>query len=134
MTRYQIKAGAFTLNDSSIKEILFVNGKNELKPRIKSCLDKNGSLVIVFFNWDNPDRVDNECRDKFIEVLKSVDAKYAGANVEIWRQNTICGFLQQYVSLSLKIKGQDKIKFQSHKSWSQQDDMLAKAELGDESE
>lgn len=132
LTCYQIKAGAFTLNESSIKEILFVKGKAELKPRIKSCLDKDGSLVIVFFNWDNPDRVDNNGRDKFIEVLKSVDSKYASAKVEIWRQNTICGFLQQYVSLSLKIKGQDKIKFQSHKSWFQQDDMLAKAELGDE--
>jgi hypothetical protein len=132
LTRYQIKAGVFSLNDSSIKEILFVDGKGELKPRIKSCLNKNGSLVIVFFNWDNSDRVDNKSRDKFIGILKSVDPKYTTANVEIWRQNTICGFLQQYVSLSLKIKGQDNIKFQSHKSWSRQDDMLVKAELGEE--
>jgi len=133
-TRYQIKAGEFTLNDSSIKEILFVKGKAELKPRIKTCLEQNKALVIMFFAWDNPDRVDNDGYDKFIKILKSVDDKYASAKVEIWRQNTICGFLQQYVSLSLKIKGQDKIKFQSHKSWSQQDDMLAKAELGEEQE
>ncbi|MBL7131623.1 MAG: hypothetical protein ISS45_09535 [Candidatus Omnitrophica bacterium] len=132
LTHYQIKAGAFTLNESRIKEILFVEGKTELKPRIKSCLDKGGSLVIVFFNWDNPDRVDNECHDKFIEVLKGVDVKYASAKIEIWRQNTICGFLQQYVALSLKIKGQDKIRFQSHKSWSQDAEMNVKSELGDE--
>jgi len=131
-TCYQIKAGEFTLNASSIKEILFVKGKAELKPRIKTCLEKNGTLVIMFFAWDNPDRVDNDGYNKFIEVLKDVDVKYATAKVEIWRQNTICGFLQQYISLSLKIRGQDKIKFQSHKSWSQQDDMLAKAELGEE--
>ncbi len=132
LTRYQIKAGEFSLDDSHIKDILLNDEETDLKPRIKSCLEKNGSLVIVFFKWDNPDKVDNNGRDKFIEILKRVNAKYASAKIEIWRQNTICGFLQQYVSLSLKIKGLDRIKFQSHKSWSQQADMLAKAELGDE--
>lgn len=132
LTRYQIKAGAFTLRDSDVKDILFVKGKAELKPRIKTCIEQNGTLVIMFFAWDNPDKMDNQCRNKFIEILKSVDSKYSSANIEIWRQNTICSFLKQYVSLSLKINGQDKIKFQSHKSWSQQDDMLAKAELGEE--
>jgi len=132
LTRYQIKAGDFALDDSHIKDILFIKDKTELKPRIKTCLDKNGVLVIVFFAWDGPDRTDDQCRNKFIEVLKSADSKYASTNVEIWRQNTICGFLKQYISLSLKIKGQDRINFQSHKSWSQQDDMLAKAELGEE--
>lgn len=135
LTRYQIKAGDFSLDNSHIKDILFVKDKTELKPRIKSCLDKNGALVIVFFCWDNPGKTDDQCCNKFIEVLKSVEnGRYASANVEIWRQNTICGFLKQYVSLSLKIKGQDKIRFQSHRSWSQQDDMLAKAELGKEQE
>lgn len=133
LTRYQIKTGEFTPDGSSIKEILFVKSKAELKPRIKTCLEQNGTLVIIFFAWDNPNKADNECHDKFIKVLKSVEnGKYASADIEIWKQNTLCGFLKQYVSLSLKIKGQDKIKFQSHKSWSQQDDMLARAELGEE--
>ena len=56
LTRYQIKTGNFSLsNDRDIKSIIFRNRTDDLKPRVKSCLDNNGTLVVVLFGWDNPE-------------------------------------------------------------------------------
>ena len=68
LTRYQIKTGNFPLsNESHIKSILFKDKTNELKPRVKSCLDKDGTLIIVLFGWDNPETKDDQLVDKFKE-------------------------------------------------------------------
>jgi len=131
LTRYQIKSGKFTLNDSNIKEILFDGKKKNIKPRIKSCLDKDGTLVIIFFGWDNPDHTDDECCKKFIKVLTDVDSKYKFAKFEIWRQNTLRGFFKSFISLSLKVKRNYKPHFQTHSSWSRDSDMKAIPEFGD---
>lgn len=131
LTSYQIKAGDFTLNPYGIKEILFVHGKEELKPRVKACLDNGGTLVVVFFKWDNPDKTDDECRQKFIEVLKGIDQKYEAVKIEVWRQNTLRGYFRPYVSLTLRVKQLDKVHYQTHRSWSRQGDMMVEPKLGD---
>ena len=124
LTRYQIKTGNFSLsNESHIKSILFKDKTNELKPIVKSCLDKDGTLIIVLFGWDNPETKDDQLVDKFKENLILIDQKYNNANIEIWRQNNLIGFLKPFPSLTLRIRGLDRSRFQSHRSWSENDDM-----------
>lgn len=124
LTRYQIKTGNFSLsNESHIKSILFKDNTNELKPRVKSCLDKDGTLIIVLFGWDNPETKDDQLVNKFKEKLILIDRKYNNAKIEIWQQNKLRGFLTPFPSLALRIKGLDRSRFQSHRSWSENDDM-----------
>lgn len=133
LNRYQIKTGNFSPNTvSNVEDILFIEDTKVLKPRIKSCLDKNGRLVIVLFGWDNPDRTDNECINKFKEILEAIDKKYSNAKIEICRQNNLISFLNQFPSLSLLITGRQLAMFQTHLSWSRQADMQKEFKSGEE--
>lgn len=124
LNRYQIKTGTFSPSeDRHIREILFKDGSTELKTRVKTCLDKGGRLIIVLFGWDNPDTTDNQVAEKFREKLSSIDKTYSNANIEVWRQNVIIGFLKPYPSLVLQLKGIGDLPFDTHKSWSQNGDM-----------
>jgi len=124
LNRYQIKTGDFSPSqERHIKEILFKDRSTELKTRVKTCLDKGGRLIVVLFGWDNPDTTDNQVVDKFRKKLSSIDKTYSSANIEVWRQNVIIGFLKPYPSLVLQLKGISDLPFVTHKSWSQDDDM-----------
>ena len=132
MTRYQIKTGSFSLSgDADIEEILLQSKTSELKPRIKSCLDAGGTLVVVLFGSDNPETVDDQTNKRFIKACLHVDEKYANVKIEIWRQNHLRGFMSQYPSLALRVTGRDKTLFQSHLSWSLQDDMQKEFKEGE---
>ena len=131
-TRYQIKTGDFSISkDSYIKSILFRDNSNELKPKVKSCLDIDGTLVIVLFGWDNPEIKDNQLINKFKEKLATIDQKYNNAKIEIWRQNNLIGFLKQFPSLTLRVNEHDRARFQTHQSWSQEDDMRKEFKAGE---
>ena len=130
-TRYQIKSGEFSPSESNIRRILFQEGTKNLKPRIKSCLDKNGTLVIVLTKWDGPDRSDDRVKNKFLGMLGEVNQKYKNAKIEIWRQSTIIGFLQNFPSIALEILGMDNAPILTHDDWSKLDDMKHQLQLGD---
>jgi len=131
LTRYQVKSGKFSLTrNQNIKNILFKDKSNQLRPRIKSCLDKNGTLVIVLFGWDNPDVLDNQLEDKFREKLISVNKKYKTAKIEIFRQNNLIGFLNNYPSLALRVVGREQLKFQTYNSWSNEAEMRREFQAG----
>ncbi|MGA2315056.1 MAG: hypothetical protein ABSG71_01580 [Thermodesulfobacteriota bacterium] len=124
LTRYQIKTGDFSLSrEADIKSILFKEGTSELKPRVKSCLDRDGTLVIVLFGWDEPERVDEQHINKFKEKLLPIDAKCSNSKIEIWGQNKLMSFLTPFPSLALALKGLSGLQFQTYKSWSQNNDM-----------
>ncbi len=130
-TRYQIKAGDFSLNrQENIKDILFKDNSTELKPRIKSCFDNDGTLVIVLFGWDDPETKDNQLVDKLKKQLETVDPKYKDAKIEVWRQSNLIGFFQPFPSLALRINKRDEARFQTHKSWASQDDMRSEFKAG----
>ncbi|MBI2854573.1 MAG: hypothetical protein HYX87_06605 [Chloroflexi bacterium] len=125
LTRYQIKTGSFSLSgDAHVKDILFRKDATDLKPRIKSCLDIGGTLVVVLFGWDNPETQDTQVKQKFIQHLRAADGQYADAKIEVWRQNNLRSFLSKFPSLALSVTGHDHALLQSHRSWSRQDDML----------
>jgi hypothetical protein len=124
LTRYQIKTGGFSLSgDGEIRKILF-DDKGALKPRVKTCLDNDGTLVVVLFGWDNPDQTDEKgVLQRFVELLAAVDEKYKTGKIEVWRQNNVIGFFSQYPSLALRMAGRDNAIFQSHNSWSRDAEM-----------
>lgn len=117
LTRYQIKSSTGTSGkDAIVNEILFKNGT--LHPRVKSCLDKGGTLVAVLFEDDIPDTEDDELRKKFIARLKETNEKYESANIEIFRQNKLITVIERYPSLALRVRGIQP-DFQTHESWSE---------------
>lgn len=120
-TRYQIKSGDF--NYSRINSILFKDNNDELKDRIKSCLDSDATLVIAFTGWDDPDRTEDAIRQKFVDQLIAVNPEYNNVKIEIWRQNTIAGFLEHSLPLRLSLLNLDDKPFYSHKGWSAQKQM-----------
>lgn len=130
LTCYQIKSGKFRL--SNIEKVLRNGGK--LKDRIKSCLDRNGALIVAFTGWDGPDPTDNETENRIIQHLKDIDPRYAGASVEVWRQNTIVGFLRNFPSLRLKVRGMENAGFLHHEEWSEQTEMRRKFRRGKKQE
>lgn len=131
LTRYQIKTGDFSLGEGShIRTILFRNGSNELKSRVKSCLDKKGTLIVVLFGWDNPEVKDDQLINKIGKKLTPIREKSKNAKIEIWRQNNLIGFLKQFPSLALQLTRRDLARFQTHQSWSQNDDMRKEFRAG----
>jgi hypothetical protein len=124
LNRYQIKTGPFSLDgDAKIKEVLFNHG-GSLKPRIKSCLDAGGRLVVVLFGWDNPDSSDSKSAiASFRRILKGIHRKYGRARIEVWRQNNLASYLSAFPSLCLRIAGHDHPEIRSHRSWSRDSEM-----------
>lgn len=129
ITRYQVKSGRFSLDEASIKKILLA-GPGILKERIRHCLDNGGTLVVAFTKWDNPDAVEGEAVDKFKKVLVGVSSEYHTARVEIWRQNTILGFLSQLPALRLHLTAAPHDGYYSVDDWSGLADMNEDLYLG----
>jgi len=126
-TAYQIKAGASfePWQPAEIHNELFGRrnpaGSEHLSSRVKDCMDKNGRYVLVCFGQDPT----KEQLDKAVENLRNA-LKGCGcdnANVEIWGQNNLIGFIRSFPSLALRANGRDHAAFQTHRSWSQQRDM-----------
>ena len=136
ITRYQIKTGPFSLSGvANVQDILFKPKKTgsdtrELNTRIKSCFDKDGTLVVVLFGWDSPDTEDGKVVKTFKEELGKVSTAYPDAKIEIWRQNQLGSFLQPYPSLRLKLLGVPIRPFSTHETWSQLADMQHVLKVG----
>ena len=125
-TAYEIKAGESfkPWQNKQIEEELFKGkspSKENLGNSIKACLDKGGIYVLVCFKQD----LTAEQHRKAVEALKSnlSPCGYQNPRVEVWSQNNLIGFLKRYPSLALKINQRERIKFQTHKSWSQDAEM-----------
>jgi hypothetical protein len=132
LTRYQIKTGEFNLSQARyVREILFRQNSKELKPRVKSCLDKGGTLIAVLFGWDDPEREDEQILGKFREQLAGVDQRYSDAKIEIWQQNHLIGFLRPFPALALRVNRRWRGMFETHQEWATHEDMRKGFEAGD---
>jgi hypothetical protein len=137
-TAYQIKAGASfePWQTAEIHNELFGKrnpaDREHLATRVKECMDKNGTYVLVCFRLDPT----QEQRGKALENLRASlrGCGYDNPAVELWGQNNLLGFIQPFPSLALRINGHDHSVFQTHWSWSQQRDMRTDLKIGDEQE
>jgi len=133
LTRYQIKTGDFDLSqDRHVREVLFRENSKELKPRVKSCLDSDGTLVVVLFGWDDPERKDEQIVGRFREQLISVNPGYAQAKIEVWQQNHLIGFLCPFPALALRANRRWRARFETHGQWATHEDMRKEFVAGEQ--
>ena len=117
-TAYQIKSGETfrPQQETVIHNELFGTEKprkENLKRRIRECLDDNGTYVLVCTGIDPVDRADAEGHlRKFFTICG-----YTNPKVEMWVQNQLCGFLTKYPSSALRLNGHEAGALRSHKSW-----------------
>ena len=122
-TRYQIETekGLNPATMSGIRRLLFRSGSaNELKPRIRRCLDGHERLVIVLFGTDTPAAGDDggDAEDMVRRALVHVDPSYSNADVEVWRQNRLIGYIGRHPALQRRLKGTAAFSFVDHAHWS----------------
>ena len=132
-TGYQIKTGASfkPWQGAEIKKELF--GKESprreyLKSSIRDCLDKDGTYILVCFKQDLTPEQHRQAVEALTYYLRLCG--YQNPKVEVWSQNNLIGFLNQYPSLALKINQRERTKFQTHKSWSQDAEMQKELKAG----
>ena len=115
-TVYQIKSGKTKPN---LKDELL--GKEGVKTGIQACLDADGTYVLVCTGIDLVDREHREILSQIKDYLKPYSKQ--PPKVDVWSQNTLRGFVERFPSLALDLKGLSDAKFQTHRSWSQDDSM-----------
>ena len=125
-TSYQIKAGRTfkPWQASEIKKELFGAKEPErdnLGKSIRECLNACGTYVLVCTGIDLAISQHTQVIKYIRDFLEQCD--YPNPKVEVWSQNTLCGFLKFFPSLALWITGRDNAQFQTHQSWSQDANM-----------
>jgi hypothetical protein len=129
-TSYQIKTGnSFKPTQlAQIKKELFGIGKHanlkNLAEEVRSCLDKDGTYILVCFGQDFTDNEIKKVKAHLINFLKKCD--YENSKIEIWGINQLRSFFSSFPSLALLINGQENSIFQSHFSWSEDAEMRRK--------
>ena len=125
-TAYQFRTGAFS-PATSIADILFT-GKGEVKPRIRSCVEGGGTLVVMLFGWDGTARTDSDTlAERFREALAAKSGALAGAKVDVWALNRIVGALERFPGLAVGAGGSGgspaPARAITHAEWSGNADM-----------
>ena len=132
-TSYQIKTGAFNLSTlAKARKIIKVDYKKEFKPRVKSCFEAGGTLVVILFGSDNPETSDQLSINNLRDAIREIDVAYENANIEVWHQNTIVGFLKHFPSLRLKLQQQPANNLHSIDTWARLDDMRRDMVIGED--
>ena len=117
---YQIKTGNMSPNRrNDVQKILFKPDKTTLHPRIKSCLDRNGSFVVVLFGSDKPPP-DMDAASVFKDELRKNYPGYHNPRIEVWQQNQIIGYVQKFLPLQKKLTNTEQFAFRTHKEWYEQ--------------
>ena len=125
-TSYQIKAGRTfkPWQASEIKKELFgtkTPERQHLGESIRACLGDEGTYVLVCTGIDLVEPQRTDALDHIKNYLKQCG--YQQSKVEVWSQNTLRGFLEVFPSLALWITRRSGAEFQTHQSWSQNEDM-----------
>lgn len=133
-TGYQIKAGREfePWKDSHIRSTLFGKGnlprREKLGTSIRACLERNGTYVLVCTGIDLPRRQELAAGGLLRKYF--IACGYPKSRVDVWSQNKLIGLLQRFPSLSLDVNGRSHVKFQTHRSWSQNADMRPALKTG----
>ena len=134
-TGYQIKTGGsfepWTASD--IKKELFGRkkpSKENLAEGVRNCLGADGTYILVTFGHNLVDKHHREALKHIRSYLK--DCGYETPKVEVWSQNNLLGLFHLFPSLALRVSRRDNGPFQSHHSWSLNDDMLKEFQAGEQ--
>ena len=138
-TYYQIKTGPGfkPWQPSTLKKELF--GKSEIIPskkrlgdEVKTCLDQNGTYVLVTLGHD---LLPQQHTNAVTHLTKLFEAcGYPKPKVAVYGQGQIAGELEKYPSICLGLVGLDDGSFQSIDGWKNNTQMKVALELGSEQE
>ena len=125
-TSYQIKSGVSfePWQKSVIKKELFGTETPELQnlgESIRACLDADGTYVLVCTGIDPVETQRQQIYSHIKECLKHCG--YSEPKIEVFTQDKLIGFLQKFPSLALWVNGRSHAEFQTHQSWSSNEDM-----------
>lgn len=113
---YQIKTGPnVRFGPSGWKRVLCGNSQGSLSPRVETCIDEGGTLVVVLFGVDKP-YPRGDPADSLREYLKEHHSRDR-AKVAVWQQSDLLGFLGPYAALKRRLGRTDAL-FLDHPSWS----------------
>jgi len=123
---YQIKAGhTFSPTNNELKNEIYKNGNpslDNLKPKIKECLEKEGRYVVVCIGKDINDKQKSAAEKYLKEEFKKYE--FLNCNVEVWGQGHLIGFINQFLGLVISLKGADVLSIiQPFKEWANDPDM-----------
>ena len=124
MTAYQFRTGAFSPG-SSIARALFTR-QGDVKPRIRSCIEGGGTLVVLLFGWEGTGRMgDDALSERFRTALASKSGALSGARVDVWGLGRIIASLEQFPGLASRVSGgiTAGTPVMSHSKWSDNLDM-----------
>lgn len=122
-TAYQFRTGAFA--PGSIADILLTR-RGDVKPRIRSCIEGGGTLVVLLFGWDGTARTDDDAMaERFRKALAAKSSTLAGASVDVWGLNRIVAAIEQFPGLAAGVGGGIPVgpPVMSHRKWSRVLDM-----------
>ena len=129
LTAYQFRTGRFAPG-RSIPDMLFTGG-GEIKPRIKSCLDAGGTLVVLLFGWDGTAVTDGQSMpSRFRRALAAKSEAYADAKVDVLGLNKIAATAGQFPALALGLRDRGWNGAMSHRVWSSLADMQPTFQCG----
>ena len=120
---YQIKSGKTFApwQEAVIKEELFGRGnppdKENLRPGIQVCIDAGGTYVLVCTGIELVDSQRRAALNHLKSCLQGCSDQ--DFEVDVWGQNTLIDFVQQFPSLALWLNKRDGLKFQTHQSWAE---------------
>ncbi len=132
-TSYQIKAGDDfkPWQDSAIRKELFGSKppcRENLGKSVRDCMQLQGCYVLVCVKKE---LAESEYRDSIAGLKNHLEqCEFQNPRVDVWSTSNLVGFLSPFPSLALRVNGFDRTAVQSHKSWSQQEDMLKAFESG----
>ncbi len=126
---YQLKSGenfspdkAKQLRNELYKKQSKEYNSENLKVGIKKCLDKNGSYIIICTGLDLTTEQRDKAKDELEKILKN-ECKYQSPKIDVWSQSQLKAFISIFPSLCLKVNQRDNAFFQSHDSWSFNEDV-----------
>jgi hypothetical protein len=131
---YQVKTGNFVITQrANVKKILFKEtAKTELHPRVEACFEAGGTLHVVLFGYDNPERQDQQVLTLFLEELKNAGYNYSNPQIELVTQNKLVSYYSRFPSLVLDLKGLHNAPEQAWASWGLHKDMQLNFHAGAE--
>ena len=124
-TAYQFRSGAFAPARSIPDILLARRGEGDVKPRIRSCLEAGGTLVVMLFGWDGPqdDGARRDMAGRFLDILSSRPGSWEGTKVDVWGLDRIVAALEEFPPLVLGLNGVHDVRYLSHLQWSNLGDM-----------
>ncbi len=131
LTRYQIKTGAFSAGNESEMKALFLKEKSaELKDRVRSCFEKNGTFVVVLFGSDTPDKIDGELDLACQEFVERYEPAFRDRSIRAIRQNQLAALVNAHPPLSSRAQLKNFPHLRIHPEWRGEIESLVPLKIG----